>query len=91
MVAFSETHFAGLPKVIPEGTALGGRARVQCIDVGGGRGDLAFALASTFPQLHVTVVDVNESSLEAARQGAAQLNLQNIDFVHCDFSSYSVG
>lgn len=37
------------------------------LDVGGGRGDLALAIARTFPRVHVTVVDQNESSLRAGQ------------------------
>jgi Methyltransferase domain len=37
------------------------------LDVGGGRGDLAVAIAIAFEDIHVTVVDKNYASLQAAK------------------------
>ncbi|CAB9511932.1 unknown protein [Seminavis robusta] len=53
---------------------MGGDFR-HVLDVGGGRGDLAVAIARAFPTAHVTVVDQNEPSLEAGREYARQLGL----------------
>mmetsp|Transcript_15540 Transcript_15540/g.32241 ORF Transcript_15540/g.32241 Transcript_15540/m.32241 type:complete len:833 (-) Transcript_15540:1015-3513(-) len=36
---------------------------LEILDVGGGRGDIAVAVAEAFPDVRVTVVDTNESSL----------------------------
>jgi hypothetical protein len=62
-------------------------------DIGGGRGDLANAVAAFFAQphilfsAHVTVVDVNQSSLDAGRERAAAANLGSVmSFVLCDLS-----
>eukprot|EP00536_Pseudo-nitzschia_multiseries_P011420 jgi/Psemu1/28843/gm1.28843_g len=41
--------------------------RLEILDVGGGRGDIAVAVAEAFPDVRVTVVDVNESSLVGGR------------------------
>ena len=52
------------------------RIRLWCgafrhvVDVGGGRGDLAVALAVSFPGIHVTMVEKNRTSLVAAQQHA---------------------
>jgi hypothetical protein len=44
------------------------------LDVGGGRGDLATALALALPSsVHITVVDVNETSLNAGQAYAASI------------------
>ncbi|KAJ4458272.1 putative Nucleic acid-binding; OB-fold [Paratrimastix pyriformis] len=50
-------------------------------DIGGGRGDLALVIATSLPQLAMTVVDTNEPSLAAGRARAVQLGLGNIEFV----------
>ncbi|KAG7344577.1 methyltransferase domain containing protein [Nitzschia inconspicua] len=46
---------------------------IRILDVGGGRGDLAVAMAQSFSNVHVTVVDVNETSLEAGKQFAEKV------------------
>ena len=40
---------------------------IEILDVGGGRGDLAVAVAEAFGDVRVTVVDLNEQSLEGGR------------------------
>ena len=69
-------------------------AFAHVLDVGGGRGDLAIHVASTFG-VKVTVVDTNESSLQAGRDAAclASQNLDNLydckdllSFQNMDFS-----
>ncbi len=61
---------------------------IQLVDVGGGRGDLAHAVASYFAGgVHVTVLDVNKSSLEAGRARAVALGLSPfLSFVLCDLA-----
>jgi Methyltransferase domain len=61
------------------------------LDVGGGRGDLAITLASGLgPETRVTVIDMNESSLEAGRRFAAQCGVgDRMNWVCDDFVSYS--
>jgi predicted RNA methylase len=66
------------------------------VDIGGGRGDLANAVAAFFAQphvkvkAHVTVLDVNQSSLDAGRDRASNLNLaNNMSFVLCDIANRS--
>ncbi|KAL8270994.1 hypothetical protein Esti_005092 [Eimeria stiedai] len=39
----------------------------ECVDVGGGRGHLAFALAAAFPRMRVKVVEAHEPSVLALR------------------------
>jgi 2-polyprenyl-3-methyl-5-hydroxy-6-metoxy-1,4-benzoquinol methylase len=59
------------------------------LDVGGGRGDLATAIAKEFPAVHVTVVDLNEPSLVAGREYARQLGLgDRMSFECADFAAY---
>ncbi|CAJ1400868.1 unnamed protein product, partial [Effrenium voratum] len=53
------------------------------LDVGGGRGDLAMQIAAAF-DARVTVVDVNDPSLQAGREAAAKRHLA-IDFMNLDF------
>jgi SAM-dependent methyltransferase len=66
------------------------------VDIGGGRGDLANAVAAFFAQphvrvkAHVTVLDVNQSSLDAGQDRASKLNLaDNMSFVLCDIADRS--
>ena len=56
----------------------------HAVDIGGGRGDLALAVAVCFPNLYITVIDINQSSLDAGKYRAQQLNLTNIRFIHGD-------
>ena len=59
------------------------------LDVGGGRGDLATQIARTFPDLNVTVVDMNKSSLEAGEDYASEMGVRDrMHFVHSDFAAY---
>jgi hypothetical protein len=59
------------------------------LDVGGGRGDLAVAIALNFPNAHITVVDCNESSIAAGKVYATKCNVDDrIEFVYQNFSDY---
>ena len=62
------------------------------LDVGGGRGDLATAIALEFPSAHVTVIDRNAHSLQAGRvystKVLGQSNMNHIQFVQVDFLSF---
>jgi hypothetical protein len=67
---------------VADETASSESVPLSLIDVGGGRGDLALAVAARFGlQVRVTVIDCNESSLHAGRQRSSALGLTNIDFV----------
>lgn len=55
-------------------------------DVGGGRGDLAIAIALHFPHAHVTVIDINEQSLQVGKQRAK--DLPNICFLCADATTF---
>ena len=57
------------------------------LDVGGGRGDLALALAQRHPAALVTCVDRNAHSLAYGEAAAARLGLSNIRFVVADLSA----
>jgi hypothetical protein len=79
---------------------------LQLVDVGGGRGDLAMALAAYYlahddqfktnnsdsssyiyqhPSAHITVIDINPTSLEAGKARAAAAGLDSyMSFVLCD-------
>jgi hypothetical protein len=61
------------------------------LDVGGGRGDLAIALAMGLgPDTRVTVVDMNELSLEAGRMYAEQCGIgDRMNWICDDFVSYA--
>lgn len=47
------------------------------VDVGGGRGDLAVRIALEFPHTTVTIVDVNEKSLRAAKAYAEAMGVSS--------------
>jgi hypothetical protein len=70
------------------------RRQLSFVDVGGGRGDLAMAVASFLSQrqyqVHVTVLDNNASSLSAGQDRAKELGLDAfMSFVLCDVSDQS--
>ena len=56
------------------------------VKVGGGRGDLALAVARALPEVLVTVVDSNKASLDAGCDAALHRGLANVRFVHADFA-----
>ena len=59
------------------------------LDVGGGRGDLAVAIALHFDNAHITVVDCNESCIAAGKVYATKCNVDDrIEFVYQNFSDY---
>ena len=65
---------------------------VRIVDIGGGRGDLAMAIAAFFNNsnhcsrnIHVTVIDMNQNSLDAGRQRATAAGLSQVmSFELCD-------
>ena len=65
---------------------------LHLVDVGGGRGDLALAVVAFFNhetnhKVHVTVLDVNESSLKAGKERAEAAKLSRyLSFVLCDLA-----
>jgi len=62
----------------------------HCVDVGGGRGDLALGLATALGEsVRVTVLDVNESSLAAGRDRASVAGLANMQFHLCDVQEFA--
>ena len=52
------------------------------LDLGTGSGAIACAIAWERRMAHVTGVDISESALAVAEQNAAQLDLDNLRFVH---------
>jgi len=70
---------------------------IELLDVGGGRGDLAVAVVEAFDDVRVTVVDLNESSLEGGRAyyQSRKQKLQGtqdedrVRFVCGDFAEYA--
>ena len=57
---------------------------IGIVDVGGGRGDLAIALAASFgKRAFVTVLDVNKKSLLAGKARAGSAGLKNVRFEEC--------
>ena len=74
------------------GTKMNSSFPIRVVDVGGGRGDLAMAVAAAFLamgnnllQVHVTVIDINQQSLDAGCQRAKAAGLAHaMSFVLCD-------
>ncbi|KAJ3121079.1 hypothetical protein HK098_003976 [Nowakowskiella sp. JEL0407] len=56
------------------------------LDIGGGRGDLAIAIARMFEKSTVYVLDVNVTSLKAGMSTAKRYGLSNIIFMEGDIS-----
>jgi hypothetical protein len=76
-----------------ESRAQDAPTELHLLDIGGGRGDLANAVAAFFaqPQIqkhvcaHVTVIDINQPSLEAGKARAEASDLQSyMSYVYCD-------
>ena len=66
-----------------EGGGEGGgrKRRLQILDVGGGRGDLALCAAAALPACDVTVIDTNAKSIADGEVRASGSGLSNIRFV----------
>eukprot|EP00920_Eleutheroschizon_duboscqi_P017882 GHVT01042873.1.p1 GENE.GHVT01042873.1~~GHVT01042873.1.p1 ORF type:complete len:875 (-),score=60.13 GHVT01042873.1:638-3262(-) len=61
----------------------------RIIDVGGGRGDLALAIAENIPRCRVLVVDCNDASIRAGHRRALMTGLADrIQFVKADFRAF---
>lgn len=59
------------------------------LDVGGGRGDLGMHIASSYPNMKITVVDVNDKSLQAGKICAEKRGLsERMQFIHQDFVKF---
>jgi hypothetical protein len=67
------------PELIRLCRVLPHRRPVVC-DIGGGRGDLAIAVAALFPNVSVCVLDANEVSLAVGAGRAAAAGLANASF-----------
>ena len=61
------------------------------LDIGGGRGDLALAMAHCFPEARVRVLDANADSLLAGEARAAEAGLENVTFTVQDVESATAG
>lgn len=90
LTALGEANSTGTPQ---NASTTGTTKRSICfrhvLDVGGGRGDLATTIAMEFPNVYVTVVDCNESSLQAGQMYAEQLGVANRMTFHCaDFTAF---
>ena len=68
-----------------------GGAFRSILDIGGGRGDLALAMAHCFPEARVRVLDANAGSLLAGEARAAEAELKNVTFTVQDVESATAG
>lgn len=65
------------------------RRPTRFLDVGGGRGDLAVAIATSFPEMRGVVVDSNERSVAAGREYAARRGVgDRVEFLCTHFADY---
>ena len=69
-------------------TALPPRQSPLCVDLACGTGDIAFLLASKYPQGTVIGVDITEPMLDLAR---SRMDCSNITFLNQDMSSLDFG
>lgn len=66
----------------------GVREGMRVLDIGSGRGDVAFLAARLVgAQGHVTGIDREEAPLQAGRERARELGLTNVRFVQADLAS----
>jgi release factor glutamine methyltransferase len=64
-------------------TAEAGNAEM-ILDVGTGSGVIALSLAAHFPEAKVVATDISEEALALARENAARLGIDHVDFVRSD-------
>ncbi len=65
--------------LIPAGTSS------RVVDLGTGSGAVALAIASERHDIEITAVDISEAALSIARNNAARLDINNIDFIVSDW------
>ena len=58
--------------------------RAVALDIGCGSGVLGLSLAVAFPAAKVFLTDISADALDLARENAAQLKLENVEFFHGD-------
>src|SRR5205814_1791290 len=56
----------------------------RIVDIGTGSGVIALTLAQQFPEAEVVASDVSEEALALARENAARVGLQRVQFVRSD-------
>ena len=62
---------------------------ISILDLCTGSGCIATSLALAYPEAHVVAVDISEEALVVARENAATLGVQNIEFIRQDILSYA--
>ena len=51
------------------------------LDIGTGSGCIALALAHSFPQAHITAIDISKDALNLAKHNAQKNNIKNVEFI----------
>lgn len=61
------------------------------LDLGCGYGAIGIALARSFPDRHITMVDINERAVALASKNAAQNNVTNVTILQSDGFQHVIG
>lgn len=79
-----------LDRIIKEREAQGKKKVTHIVDFAGGKGDLSLVVAYKYPDIKVSIVDINQHSIIQAQYRKDQLKLSNVECIVQDIQTYDV-